>query len=134
MSKNNTNKNPMDNLIRQNINCHSQCDDQIHYYNISTWTKKSFSRNAYNDTKLIHKSHCLLHNESLSMAWKLSTHVVYKLLFVLPSLNGIPFLYNYLRKSTQSFIWYPACLQNLQTTYGTCPFWGDLSLDSEEEP
>jgi hypothetical protein len=26
----------MKNLIRQNINCHSQCDDQIHYYNMST--------------------------------------------------------------------------------------------------
>jgi GH15 family glucan-1,4-alpha-glucosidase len=32
MSENNTNKNSMDNLIQQNINCHSQCDDQIHYY------------------------------------------------------------------------------------------------------
>jgi hypothetical protein len=66
--KNNTNKNSMDNLIRQNINRHSQCDDHIHYYNLSTWTKKSFPRKTYNDIKLIHKSHYLLDNESLSMA------------------------------------------------------------------
>jgi hypothetical protein len=35
MSKNNSNKLNGD-LIKQNINCHSQCDNQIHYYNIST--------------------------------------------------------------------------------------------------
>jgi hypothetical protein len=35
MLKNNTN-NLNENLIKQNINCHSQCDDQIHYYNMST--------------------------------------------------------------------------------------------------
>jgi hypothetical protein len=56
MSENNTN-NLNGNLIKQNINCHSQCDDQIHYYySMSTWTKKSFSRKAHNDIKLIHKS------------------------------------------------------------------------------
>jgi hypothetical protein len=31
MSENNTN-NLNENLIKQNINYHSQCDDQIHYY------------------------------------------------------------------------------------------------------
>jgi hypothetical protein len=36
MSENNINKNLVDNIIRQNINCHSQCDNQIHYYNMST--------------------------------------------------------------------------------------------------
>jgi hypothetical protein len=35
MSENNTN-NLNRNLIKQNINCHSQRDDQIHYYNMST--------------------------------------------------------------------------------------------------
>jgi hypothetical protein len=35
MSENNTN-NFNENLIKQNINCHSQRDDQIHYYNMST--------------------------------------------------------------------------------------------------
>jgi hypothetical protein len=133
MSKNNTN-NLNENLIKQNINCHSQCDDQNHYYNMSTWTKKSFSRKAHKDIKLIHKSHYLLHNESLLIAWKLSTHDVYKLQFIHPSLNEISILCNHLRNFTQSFIWCPACLQNLQTTRGTCPFWGALSLDSEEEP
>jgi predicted metal-binding protein len=36
MSENNTNKNLRDNLISQNVNCHSQCNDQILYYNMST--------------------------------------------------------------------------------------------------
>jgi hypothetical protein len=31
MLENNTN-NLNGNIIKQNINCHSQCDDQIHYY------------------------------------------------------------------------------------------------------
>jgi hypothetical protein len=69
MSENNTNKNSMDNLIRQNVNCHSQCDDQIFHYNMNTWTKKSFSRKAHKDIKLMkYESHCLLQIESLSMA------------------------------------------------------------------
>jgi hypothetical protein len=114
MSENNANKNSMDNLIRQNINCHLQYDDQIHYYSMRTWTKKSFSRKAHNGIKLIHKSHCLLHNESLSMAWKLSTHAIY---------NNNLFI-----------MWCPTYLQNLQTSCGTYPFWGALLLDSEEEP
>jgi hypothetical protein len=69
MSENNTNKNLRDNLISQNVNCHSQCNDQILYYNMSTWTKKSFSRKSHNDIKLMkHESHCLLQIDSLSMA------------------------------------------------------------------
>jgi hypothetical protein len=93
--------------------------------NMSALTKKTFSRNAHENTKLMnHQSHCLLYNESLSMAWTLSTHTVYKLLFVYPSLNEIPFLCNHLRNFTQSFIWCPACLQNLQTTYRTCSLGG----------
>jgi hypothetical protein len=35
ISENNTN-NLNRNLIKQNINCHSQRDDQINYYNMST--------------------------------------------------------------------------------------------------
>jgi hypothetical protein len=35
ISENNTN-NLNGNLIKQNINCHSQRDDQINYYNMST--------------------------------------------------------------------------------------------------
>jgi hypothetical protein len=65
MSKNNTNKNSIDNLIRKNINWHSQCDYQIHYYNMITWTKKSFSWKKNKDIKLMkHESHCLLQIES----------------------------------------------------------------------
>jgi hypothetical protein len=100
---------------------------------MSTWTNKSFLRKAYNDIKLIHKSHCLLHDESLSMAWKINTYAIYKLLFVHTYLNGIPFFCNHLRNSTQTFIWCLACLQNLQMTRVTYPFWRALSLDSEEE-
>jgi hypothetical protein len=134
MLENSTN-NLNENSFKQNINCHSQCDDQNHYYNMSTLNKKSFSRKADENIKLMnHKSHYLLHNESLSMAWKLSTHAVYKLLFVLHSLNGILFLCNHLRNSTHFFMWCPTCLQNLQTSCRTCPFLGALSLDFEEEP
>jgi hypothetical protein len=68
MSENSTNKNSMDNLIRQNINYHSQCDDQIHYYNMST-SKKYFSKKAHKDIKpMKYESHCLLQIESLSLA------------------------------------------------------------------
>jgi hypothetical protein len=88
MSENNTN-NLYGNLIKPNINYHSQRDDQIHYHNMITWTKKSFLRKAHNNIKLFNKSHCLLYDESLSMAWKLSTHAIYKLLFVYSSMNGI---------------------------------------------
>jgi hypothetical protein len=57
MSENNANKNSMDNSIRQSINWHSQCDDQIHYY-----------KHEHENIKLMnHKSHCLLYNKSLSM-------------------------------------------------------------------
>jgi hypothetical protein len=52
MSKNNTN-NLNENLIKQNTNCHSQCDDQIHYYNMSIWTKKSFSKKAHANINLM---------------------------------------------------------------------------------
>jgi hypothetical protein len=77
LSENNTN-NLNGNLINQNNTCHSQCDDQIHYYyNMSTWTKKSFSRMAHKDIKLMnHKNHCLLQNESFN-GLKISTYAVY---------------------------------------------------------
>jgi hypothetical protein len=134
MSKNNTNKNSMDNLIRQNIIVIHNVMIKSIITNMSVLTKSSFSRKAPESIKLMnHKSNCLLHNESLSMTWKLSTHLIYKLLFVHHSLNVIPFLCNHLRNSTQSFIWCPAYLQNLQMTRGTFPFWRALSLDSDEE-
>ena len=66
------------------------------------------------------------------MAWAFNTHVVYKILFIHPSVNGIPFSCNHLRNSTQSFIWCPAYLQNLQVIHGICSL-GALSLNSEEE-
>jgi hypothetical protein len=85
-------------ITKPNINYHSQCDDHIHYYNMSTWIKKSFSRKA-------HKT-----NESLKLLlitqWefinglKTSTHAVCNSNFIHPSLNGIPFLCNHLRNST----------------------------------
>jgi hypothetical protein len=69
MSENNTN-NFNENLIKQNINCHSQRDNQIHYYNMSIWTKKSFSKKEHKDIKLMKReSHCLSQIESLLMAW-----------------------------------------------------------------
>jgi hypothetical protein len=80
---------------------------KIHYYNMSR-TKKSFS-------------------------WTFNTYAVYKILFIHPSVNEIPFSCNHLRNSTQSFIWCHACLQNLQAIRGT-RFLGALSLNSEEEP
>jgi hypothetical protein len=70
---------------------------------------------------------------SLLMAWAFNTHVVYKILFIHPSVNGILFSCNHLSNSTQSFIWYPACLQNLQATHGTCSL-ENLSLNSKEDP
>jgi hypothetical protein len=60
MLENNTN-NLNGNLIQQNINCHSQCDDKSII--ITAWVlepKKSFSKKTHKDIKLIHKSHCLL--------------------------------------------------------------------------
>jgi hypothetical protein len=67
------------------------------------------------------------------MAWIFNTHVIYKILFVHRSVNWISFSCKHLRNSTQSFIWCPACLQNLQATRGICSLEG-LSLNSEEEP
>jgi hypothetical protein len=66
------------------------------------------------------------------MAWTFNTHDVYKNLFIHPSVNGIPFSCNHLRNSSQSFIWCPAYLQNLQVIHGICSL-GALSLNSEEE-
>jgi hypothetical protein len=132
MLENNTN-NLNGNSIKPNINCHSQCDPKSIITNMSVLTKKSFSRKAYENIKLMnHWRHCLLHNESLLMTWTFNTHVVYKNLFVHPCMNGILFSCNHLRNSTQSFIWCPACLQNLQATRRTCSL-GALSLNSKEE-
>jgi hypothetical protein len=100
MSKNNTN-NLNGYLIKQNNTCHSQYDKKIHYYyNMSNWTKKSFSRMTHKDIKLTnHKTHFLLQNESLLMAWKLAL-ILFTTQIVHPSLNEISFLCNHLMNST----------------------------------
>jgi hypothetical protein len=46
MLKNNTN-NLSENLTKQNINCHSQCDDQIHYYYIMSTSTKNPSQGRH---------------------------------------------------------------------------------------
>jgi hypothetical protein len=72
----------MDNLISQNINCHSQCDDQIHYYNMSTWTKKSFWRKAHKDIKLMKQSLLITNWESfngLNLVLMLFTTLIHSL-------------------------------------------------------
>jgi hypothetical protein len=115
-------------ITKPNINYHSQCDDHIHYYNMSTWIKKSFSKKA-------HKT-----NESLKLLlitqWefinglKTSTHAVCNSNFIHPSLNGIPFLCNHLRNSTQSFMRFPMRIPFLcnhlricKHLAGVAPFW-----------
>jgi hypothetical protein len=133
MLENNTN-NLNENSIKLNINLSfTMWWPKFIITDMSVLTKKSFSRKAHENIRLMnHWNHCLLHNESLLMAWTFNTHDVYKNLFVHPSVNGIPFSCNHLRNSSQSFIWCPACLQNLQVIRRIC-FLGALSLNSEEE-
>jgi hypothetical protein len=134
MLENNTN-NLNGNSIKLNINfvTHNVMSKFI-ITDMCVLTKKSFSRKAHENIRLMnHWNHCLLHNESLLIAWTFNTHVVYKNLFVHPSVNGIPFSCKHLRNSSQSFIWCLAYLQNLQVIRGICSL-GALSLNSEEEP
>jgi hypothetical protein len=69
MLKNNAN-NLNGNLIKQNKTCHSQCDDQNHYYqNMSTWIKNPSQRRHIKASNLwIIKKSLLITNESHSMA------------------------------------------------------------------
>jgi hypothetical protein len=68
MSENNANKNSMETLSQISIVIHNVMTKSI-IINMSALTKKSFSRKVHENIKLMnHKSHCLLHNESLSMA------------------------------------------------------------------
>jgi hypothetical protein len=127
----NTTNNLNENSIKPNNNCHSQCDDQMHYYNMSTWIKKSFSRKAHKTNESL-KPFLITQWEFIN-GLKTSTHVVYNSNFVHHSLNRIPFLCNHLRNSTQSFMRCLTFLQNLQTSCGSCPFLGALPLDFEEE-
>jgi hypothetical protein len=123
MLENNTN-NLNENSIKPNINCHSQCDDHIHYYNKSTWIKKSFSRKEHKTNESLKP--LLITQWEFINGLKTRTHGVCNCNFVHPSLNGIPFLCNHSPRS-------PSCDASLSCRIckhlaGVAPFWEPYHL------
>jgi hypothetical protein len=101
MLENNTN-NLNENSIKLNTNLSfTMWWPKFIITDMSVLTKKSFSRKAHKNIRLMnHWNYCLLRNESLLMAWTFNTHAVYKNLFVHPSVNTISFSCNHSRNSS----------------------------------